>query len=305
MRSLLYTLNASNVGFETALDIDITAHRETARSLFSSVESSSRQLCYMASGYLVDRVPELAMLDLPFAVHDANRALNALDGPIGEQLTTAVETRTQFKVLAFWDNGLRHISNRKRPIRSPEDCDGIRIRTLDSPVYRAALAALGFVPVTTDVARLREAVASGEVDAQENPITNFLHFELWRHHRFLSLSAHLHGVCLLVCPASWYGSLHPEQRDALSRAVAVTTQFQRRLARAEDESALDLISKCGVDITMPAQIDRASMAARCAAILLAAKNGGHGELVCQYLSQQTPAAPYGAMRTPQSRTSNS
>ena len=116
---------------------------------------------------------------------------------------------TGYRVLGYWDNGFRHISNRLRPIRHPDDCRGMRIRTLDNAVYRQALAAMGFAPVTIDVKDLVRAVETHEVDAQENPLTNTVNFGLHRTHKHLSLTSHFYGVALLLANRAWLEALRP------------------------------------------------------------------------------------------------
>ena len=147
-------------GWDGAVELmpDVTRTGERAAELFASLEGGSRHLGYMASGYLSHRVPELDVLNLPFAVADRAQALAALDGAAGQLLRQAVERATGLRVLAFWDNGFRHVSNALRPLRTPADCQGLVIRTLDSAAYREALAALGFQPMTTDVKDLVRVV---------------------------------------------------------------------------------------------------------------------------------------------------
>ena len=244
---------------------DVTAAGEKAAALFASLEDGGRHLGYMASGYLAARVPELGVLDLPFSVSDRHAALAALDGAAGALLRAAVARATGYGVLAFWDNGFRHISNGQRPLRTPADCHGLVIRTMDNANYRALLAALGFTPVTTDVKDLVAAVESGAVDAQENPLTNLLAFGLWRHHRHVSLSGHLFGVLLLLCPRSWYESLAPAQREALHAAVADATALQRRSAAAQDPEALARLHELGVAVLGREEIDLPALRAATAA----------------------------------------
>ena len=208
-------------GFAPEVQDDVTASGSTARGLFDAVEEGSGpQICYLASGYLSARVPALGVLDLPYACADRDRLFSALDGHAGEIIRRTTEATTTLRVLGYWDNGLRHITNARRPIRHPADCAGLVIRTLDNATYRAALAAMGFRPVVTDVLRLRAAVASGEVDAQENPLTNFLGFGLQAQHRFVSLTGHIQGVVLLACHAAWFDALPGRMRDAVREAAA-------------------------------------------------------------------------------------
>ncbi|MFY9510231.1 MAG: TRAP transporter substrate-binding protein DctP, partial [Rubrivivax sp.] len=228
----------ADAGMANTLQADVTAGGEKAAALFAALEDGSRHIGYMASSYLSARVPELGVLDLPFSVGDRAAALAALDGEAGRLLRDAIVQRTGYQVLGFWDNGFRHLSNGQRPLRRPADCAGLVIRTLDSAQYRALLAALGFTPVTTDVKDLVQAVESGTVQAQENPLTNLLGFGLWRHHGHVSLSGHLFGLLLLLCPRVWYDSLSEAERQTLQAAAAEATALQRRLAAAQDDEAL-------------------------------------------------------------------
>ncbi len=236
---------------------NVTAQGETAASLFKSVERNQRQLCYMASGYLSHRVPELQVLDLPFAHPDRGSLFDALDAAGGGHLSTAIGQRTGFVCLGFWDNGQRHISNAVRPITGPDDAQGIAIRTLDSALYRDSLKAMGFEARTCDVKDLVPWVRQGVVQAQENPLTNYLGFELWRDHPHLSLTGHFWGALLLLCPAPWYHALTPSEREQLHQAADRATRLQRQWAAGEDERAMARLPELGVQWVRADQIDLA------------------------------------------------
>lgn len=266
LRDLAHAVNAAGCGFDVQFTDDVTAAGEKAAELFASVEQGRRQIAYMASGYLSARVPELDVLDLPFSVSDRAAALAALDGEAGAQLKEAVGQRTGLQVLAFWDNGFRHISNAVRPLRTPADCAGLVIRTLDSALYRELLGALGFRAVTIDVKELVQSVRSGAVQAQENPLTNFLGFGLWQHHPHVSLTGHCFGVLLLVCPHDWYAQLPTVQRQALDTAVAAATVAQRGRAAAQDHAAMAELQAHGAQVLAADQIDLTAMRAATAPV---------------------------------------
>ena len=251
---------------EFELTLDVTTEGMTARSLFDSVENGSRKICYLASSYLSARVSDLRVLDIPFSVDDRTAALQRLDGKAGELLAQSVEKNTKLKLLAFWDNGFRHISNKSRPLRGPADCQGLKIRTLDSQAYCDVLSAIGFAPVVIDVLQLRTAVSTGQVDAQENPLTNFIHFELWRHHPYLSLTKHFFGVALLVCNRQWFDELGEYDQSAMLSAALSATQLQRRLAALEDEKALLFLKDCGTAIVNPTEFDIGAMQDACRSV---------------------------------------
>lgn len=261
LRGMAQALAGPGSGLEPVFEADVTAAGEPAKQLFSSIEAGQRQIGYMASSYLTARVPALGVLDLPFSVNNRAMALAALDGEAGRLLREAVARDSGFHVLAYWDNGFRHISNALRPIATPADCSGLVIRTLDNALYRAMLAALGFSPVTTDVKELVHAVESGAVQAQENPLTNLISFGLWRHHPHVSLTGHFFGVLLLVCPRVWFEGLDATQRAVVEQAAADATAVQRARAAAQDSAALATLREHGVAVLTPDEIDLDAMRA--------------------------------------------
>ena len=285
LRRLAQALADGGFARNIALEEDVTAGGEKATGLFASVERGERQIAYMASSYLSARVPALGALDLPFSIDDRQAALQALDGRAGALLREAVARDSGFHVLAFWDNGFRHLSNAVRPLRTPADCEGLVIRTLDNAHYRALFASLGFQPVTTDVKDLVRAVETGAVQAQENPLTNLISFGLWRHHRHVSLSGHCFGVLLLVCPRDWYESLPAARRLALERAVRETTTAQRQLAADQDAAALAQLHAHGVQVLQPHEIDRAAMRQACASVCASVRRDVPGAVLDAYLPE--------------------
>ena len=248
LRCLVDTLKSK--GWKSDIDWipNVTDHQEKAADLFASIEKGTRQIGYMASGYLSARVPELEVLELPFTIDNRETALAALDRSAGEILSQAVHAKTGFHVLGFWDNGFRHLSNAVRPIQQPSDAVGLKIRTLDSALYRATLDAIGFNAVTSDVKDLVSWIAHDVVQAQENPLTNYMGFELWKYHPYVSLTHHFYGVLLLVCPLAWYDSLNQEERQLLAYAVKTCTALQRQLAAEQDAITLARMQDIGVKV---------------------------------------------------------
>jgi TRAP-type C4-dicarboxylate transport system substrate-binding protein len=158
-------------------------------------------------------------------------------------------------VLGFWDNGIRHISNAVRPIRTPADCAGLSLRTLDNAQHQDAFRRLGFRPVFIDVADLPRAVAERTVDAQENPLTNMVNFGLQAHHKYVSLTGHLLGIALLLVNRVRFDALPVDLRSMLAEAAKESEAIQRSLAVAEDADCLRLLADAGVAVIGPDAID--------------------------------------------------
>jgi TRAP-type C4-dicarboxylate transport system substrate-binding protein len=244
---------------------NIVAQGRKASDLLTMVDSGELDGCYFASSYLAGRVPGLGLFDQPFQAGSREDVFGALDGDAGASLADELAAATGYRVIGWWDNGIRHISNAIRPIRTPADCAGLRIRTLDNAQHQAALRRLGFVPTFIDVADLPRAVAEGTVDAQENPLTNVVNFNLHLHHRHISLTGHLLGIATLLVNRERFDALTPDLRSALLAAARDSETTQRALAEAEDAQCLRLLVKAGVAVVSADAIDLAAFRAAVAA----------------------------------------
>jgi len=221
------------------------------------VESGNLSMCYFASSYLADRVPEVAIFDMPFVIGSRQKVYQALDGELGKLFEEKFLKEMGVRILAFWDNGLRHFSNRVREIRSPIDCEELKIRSMNSEIHQEFFSSLGFEPVYVDVADLVAQVKSGEIDAQENPLTNTYNFGTYKYHRYITLTGHFYGTAFLMVNESMYDDWSPEIKMAMRESVKVATQKQRNFAEAEDEQILKLLNDCDNIITVltPAELE--------------------------------------------------
>ena len=222
-----------------------------AADLLTMVESGELDGCYFAASYLAARVPALGIFDAPFQAGSRETVFASLDPSLAYQVADA----TGYRVIGWWDNGIRHISNAVRPIRTPADCAGLRLRTLDNAQHQAAFRRCGFVPTFIDVADLARAVADGAVDAQENPLTNMVNFGLQSYHKHVSLTGHLLGIALLLVNRARYDALPTGVRTLLDLAARDSESAQRVLAIAEDTACLRTLSDAGVMLVPPDQID--------------------------------------------------
>src|ERR1700674_3814896 len=114
-----------------------------AEDILWLVEHELLTLGYQSSSYLTDRVPELGLVDLPFLFETTGEARAAIDGELGKLLARRIEDRVNYRVLGWFENGFRHVSNRLRPVHLPADSPGIRIRLLTRKGQAPRLELLG------------------------------------------------------------------------------------------------------------------------------------------------------------------
>jgi tripartite ATP-independent transporter DctP family solute receptor len=212
------------------------------------VEQGVLTLGYQSSSYLTDRVPDLGVADLPFLFSDARTARTAMDGRFGQLLTSRIEAATNFRILGYFENGFRHVSNRLRPVRTPADMKGMKIRVLPSKVQARTFELLGAEPKIMDLSEAIEAVKAGTLDAQENPFANTVTYGVHKFHRFHTATNHfyLSRPIFLHRPTfdSWPRALQEEFRAAVRDAV----EFQREMHVKEEDDAMAAIRKEGGEI---------------------------------------------------------
>jgi TRAP-type transport system periplasmic protein len=219
-----------------------------AEDILWLVEHGLLTLGYQSSSYLTDRVPELGVVDLPFLFADTRSARAAMDGALGDVLAGKIEERVNFRVLGWFENGFRHISNRIREVRTPADLAGMRIRVLPSKVQARTFELLGAVPMPMDLTQAIEMIVAGTIDAQENPLSNTVTYGVHKFHRFHTLSNHFYisRPIFLHRPAfdAWPADVQRAMRNAITDAVA----FQRELHVQEEKEARKAIEAQGCEI---------------------------------------------------------
>jgi len=209
-------------------------------------------LAYQSTSYLTERVPELGFLDLPFLFADLEQARAAMDGALGRYLTRTLEERISgYRILGYFENGFRHVSNRLRPVHVPADLRGMRIRMLPSAVHRRTFELLGAQPVSCDLSEALEAIASGKFDAQENPLANTVTYGVHALHRFHTLTHHFYLSRGLYANRAQLDTWPEELRSAMSSATRDAVLAQRDMAVKEEKIARNTIEDAGCEILEP------------------------------------------------------
>lgn len=140
------------------------------RESIESVQLGTQELATSSTGPVPNFVPEARILDVPFLFRDKAHARAVLDGPIGQELLTKFDSKG-FKALAWGENGVRHMTNSKRPVNAPDDLKGLKMRTMENPVHVAAYKSLGIVTTPMAFPEVFTALQQGTVDGQENPLS--------------------------------------------------------------------------------------------------------------------------------------
>ena len=206
-----------------------------ADEILDLTESGILTLSYQSTSYLTHRVPEFKFADLPFLFPDLDTARAAFDGPLGQHLIERTEARYNYRVVGFFENGFRHISNRVRPVHVPEDLKDMTIRMLPSDMHSRTFELLGAVPMQMDLTECIERVKAGTIDAQENPLANTVTYGVHKFHPYHTLSGHFYLSRGIWTNRDQIDGWPDDLRDALHAAIPDAVAYQRGLAVEEED----------------------------------------------------------------------
>jgi TRAP-type transport system periplasmic protein len=227
---------------------NIMDHGHKAEDILTLVENGEITLGYQSSSYLTDRVPELGFVDLPFLFANNAQARSAMDGDLGKFLAAKTEERIGYRILGWFENGFRHISNRLRPVRGPADLKGMKIRVLPSEIHRRTFELLGAVAMRMDLTEAIAMIKAGTLDAQENPLANTVTYGVHQFHKFHTLSSHFYISRPIFLHRASFNGWPDDLKRAMQLAVNEAVAFQRKLAVEEHESSRKIIEGAGCEI---------------------------------------------------------
>ncbi len=241
---------------------NIMDHGHKSEDILTLVENGEMTLGYQSSSYLTDRVPELGFVDLPFLISSNEQARAAMDGALGNFLARKTEERINYRILGWFENGFRHISNRLRSIHLPVDMKGMKIRVLPSEIHRRTFELLGAIAMRMDLTEAIAMIKAGTLDAQENPLANTVTYGVHKFHKFHTLSYHFYISRPIFLHRQSFEGWPESLRSAMQMAVKEAVAYQRKLAVKEHEESYKAIEAEGCEInTLTAKEHEAFVAA--------------------------------------------
>lgn len=194
---------------------------------------------------LASFVPEMGVLDLPFLFKSTEHAMAVLNGPIGETFKEKI-TSIGIIPLAFADFGFRHLTNNIRPVYTPADVKGLKIRVMQNPVQIETWKELGAEAVPMSISELLNALQTGVVDGQENPITATKNNGAYQAQKYISKTGHSYSAILIGISKVTYDKLTPEQQDIVSRAGIAAAELNNKLYSEIEQSDIKFLEEKGL-----------------------------------------------------------
>jgi len=212
-------------------------------AMITALRTGTLDMSANSQGATAVVVPEYGAFGLPFLFSEPAQAFKLLDGPLGKELAEKSAAKG-LVVLGYWDNGIRHVSNNKKPIQSPADLKGMKIRTPPDAVTIDIMQALGAETQQIKFAELYVALSQGVVDGQENPLVNVQASKLYEVQKYISLTGHKYEMNPFLMSKQTWDKLGEADRKIIMDAATEATLLQRKLAKeADDKAGPDLESK--------------------------------------------------------------
>jgi tripartite ATP-independent transporter DctP family solute receptor len=213
------------------------------RDLVEGLTLGTVDMCMTSTAVLGNFLPKIAVFDLPFIFRDRDHTFKVLDS-IGMDIAKGLEPRG-IKVLGFFENGVRNMTNNVRPITKPEDVKGLKIRVMEQPVYIEMIKSLGGNPTPMAFGELFTALQQGVVDGQENPAAHIYTKRFFEVQKYISLTEHTYSAEPMLISMITWNKLNADQQKVLQEAASEAKDWQRQLAIDLESGYWDKIRESG------------------------------------------------------------
>ncbi len=187
------------------------------------------------------------VFDLPYIFKDAESADAVLDGPIGEEMLARLD-KLGIVGLAWWENGFRELTNNIRPIVSPHDLNGIKLRTMENEVHMEYFKNLGATPIPLGFGEIYMACKNKTVDGQENPTSIIATNKFYEVQKYMTLTDHVYSPVAVLISKKFWNQLPEDLQNIIKDTALELREFQRSAGRSQDKDYLETIKNSGTEI---------------------------------------------------------
>lgn len=246
--NLLTPILEKNSGGAIKLQVFCCAQLGSERELAEGVRLGTINMTSVAAeGALPAWVPELQAFGLPFIIRDRDHIYKVLDGPVGKELESKLNAQG-FVVLGWWELGFRNMTSKDKPIRTPDDLKGLKMRVQEAKVWLGMMRALGAIPTPIPFGELYSALQQGVVDGQENPIVTITSMKFYEVQKQVGLTEHTYTALPVLASKKWWDTLKPAQRDVIAASVKESVPLQRKAVSGQVDEGIAFLKTQGVTI---------------------------------------------------------
>lgn len=220
------------------------------QEMVEAVQFGALDMQLAGMGGMSNIIPEYSTTALPFMVGSFDEAYALLDGPIGDMWKEAAE-ENGFKVLAHTDLGFAQITNNVRPINSPEDLQGIKMRSPNEPTSIATFRTLGASVSTMPFTEVYLGLSQGVVEGQFNPLDAIYDTKFHEVQDYLAITNHFYYFVNFIMNKDLWNSLDPELQAIVQDAANEARDVSREFTQRKHNEMIDVLKDEFVEITHP------------------------------------------------------
>ena len=220
-----------------------------AQQVMEGLRLGSVEMGVVHDGGIVGVYKTFNIFGVPYLFSDHAHAYEVLDGPFGKDLAEDMRKKTGIRLMAYADNGIRHFTNSRRAIKTPDDMKGLKMRVQPSPVFVKLVESLGASPTAIDWGELPAALAQGTADGQENGVTNILAASLYQHQKHVTLDGHVYSLHAYLVSDRFFNTLSETEKKAVTEGVEKAKKIHRDMTREQDLSAKTVLAAKGMTVT--------------------------------------------------------
>lgn len=230
------------------VEIKVFADRQLGeeREMVEGLQFGTVDITVVSTGPLGGFVGEINVLDLPFLFKNSTHAYSVFDGPIGAELLAKFDP-IGIEAVAIWENGWRHLTT-KKPVTTPADLKGLKMRTMANEIHMAAFKALGAGPIPMAWGEVYTSLDQGVIDAQENPITVIYTNSLWEVQNHVTLTGHVYGPHLVLMSKKSLKKLPEDLQKIIITAAKEVSSYQRQMSQQLEADQAKLLEGKGMKI---------------------------------------------------------
>ncbi len=190
------------------------------------------------------------LFDFPFLFKDKAQAYEVLDGEIGTYVMGLLD-KIGIKGLAWYENGFRHFTNSKRPVNTPDDVKGLKLRTMENKIHMALWRAMGADPTPMAWGEVFTALQQGTVDGQENPVPIIYVQKIYEVQKHLALTGHVFSPAMIAIAKAKFDALPEGHRAVILKAARESALYQREQITRMEEEQVAKLKELGMEVTAP------------------------------------------------------
>ncbi|WP_136440366.1 TRAP transporter substrate-binding protein [Pacificoceanicola onchidii] len=248
-RALLKFEELVEAGSDGEIDVQIFPSSQMGpdREMIEGVQTGVLEMAIPPSSFFAGWDPAFAVIELPYMYASKDIAFDVLDSEAGDEMLARIGNQGLVG-LGWLELGVRNVTNNVRPIASPEDLDGVKLRTMKVPAHVATFETLGANPTPMNFGEVYSALQQGVIDGQENPLAIITSQRFYEVQKYLSTTAHLFAVYIPVVSKPFFDGLSEEHQALVRESMAAARVYQAELVAAEDAAQLEQIRASGVEV---------------------------------------------------------